>query len=102
MAPAYHRIRSAARQITCLILEASSEKTDRVQRRLATVSLNDKSWYETLSYSRVNQLQEATILLNDRDFKSTENLAVALRHLRREQGERMLWVDAICIYLDQS
>lgn len=56
--------------------------------------------YEALSYTwGGNSLEEngAEILLNGQEVSITENLRDALRCLRLQDCDRMLWVDALCI-----
>ena len=62
----------------------------------------ERHLYEALSYvwhidveSRYSNSQ--SILLNGCPFPVTKNLHAALFHLRDQQLERILWVDAICI-----
>lgn len=65
---------------------------------------NASPQYEALSYTWGKPLFDAAIFFNDdqsdglaRKFKITTDLAVALRHLRRADKERILWIDQICI-----
>jgi hypothetical protein len=44
-----------------------------------------------------SSLPERQILLNDCRFNIRENLWQALNQLRREEEERVLWIDALCI-----
>ncbi|OCL10920.1 HET-domain-containing protein [Glonium stellatum] len=53
--------------------------------------------YEALSYVWGDPTRSRQIILNGCAFGVTQNLEAALRHLRREDVERRLWVDAICI-----
>ncbi|KAF8849427.1 HET-domain-containing protein, partial [Acephala macrosclerotiorum] len=54
--------------------------------------------YEALSYEwGSSQDTTHSILLNDQSFLIRHNLWQALRALRSETEERVLWVDAICI-----
>ncbi|WQF84452.1 Putative heterokaryon incompatibility [Colletotrichum destructivum] len=56
--------------------------------------------YEALSYTWGDRMDQATIHLDGKPLNVTKNLETALRCLRRQNAERLLWVDAICI--DQS
>jgi hypothetical protein len=56
--------------------------------------------YEALSYAWGDANDTRLIWLNGELFSVTNNLATALRNLRREKKPRNLWIDAICI--DQS
>lgn len=53
--------------------------------------------YEALSYTWGDSTQKTSISLNGREVQVTENLACALRHLRRPRDGRLLWIDALCI-----
>ena len=53
--------------------------------------------YEALSYAWGNLETPHTIKLNNKRLAITDNLHVALKHLRVEDEDRILWVDAICI-----
>lgn len=53
--------------------------------------------YEALSYAWGDSTVSEHIMINDRPWAVTQNLATALRHLRYETKKRLLWVDAICI-----
>ncbi|KAM7214714.1 Heterokaryon incompatibility protein (HET) domain containing protein [Rhypophila decipiens] len=52
--------------------------------------------YEALSYCWGDAEHLTPIYCNGRRFDVTPNLKMALNNLRPEQGERRLWVDAIC------
>lgn len=56
--------------------------------------------YEALSYVWGTRLSAKRIWLDGSEFDVTENLYEALLHLRWQEEDRVLWVDAICI--DQS
>lgn len=53
--------------------------------------------YDALSYTWGNPEITKSIKLNDKRFNITENLFHALQHLRLQDVDRMLWVDAVCI-----
>ncbi|KAJ4364082.1 hypothetical protein N0V83_009537 [Neocucurbitaria cava] len=53
--------------------------------------------YEALSYTWGSPDLTRHIGLNGKRFSCTENLYSALRYLRLENEERILWIDAICI-----
>lgn len=60
-------------------------------------STGRKHLYEALSYVWGSQSETHTIIVNGCDFQVTRNLYTALVHLRDNQLERILWIDAICI-----
>ncbi|KAH8744640.1 heterokaryon incompatibility protein-domain-containing protein [Hyaloscypha sp. PMI_1271] len=53
--------------------------------------------YEALSYTWGTAAQTRNILINNYNFPVTENLETALRHLQLQEGDRIIWVDAVCI-----
>jgi hypothetical protein len=73
--------RSLNERITCVTLH---------------VTLSSKPRYEALSYEWGSN-ETKTITLNGDDYDIRTNLFDALRRLRWEREERILWVDAICI-----
>jgi hypothetical protein len=58
--------------------------------------------YEALSYCwGDNTAFKTPIICNGARLEITRNLKSALQHLRDEENVRILWVDAICLYLDR-
>lgn len=53
--------------------------------------------YEALSYVWGNRQSADMIWLDGYHFEVTKNLYEALVHLRRQDEDRVLWIDAICI-----
>lgn len=53
--------------------------------------------YEALSYAWGNLETPHAIKLNNKRLAITENLHVALKHLRIEDEDRIMWIDAVCI-----
>jgi hypothetical protein len=69
-----------------------------IQCKLQHVDLDEKPWYEALSYVWGDPKATMPIQLeNDPAFSVTRNLERALRYLRRGDAPRVLWIDAICI-----
>lgn len=62
----------------------------------SVVSLDDHVEYEALSYVWGDTDNQQNICLDGHPFKITKNLHAALFHMRKA-GERILWVDALCI-----
>lgn len=60
-------------------------------------ALVDESNYEALSYVWGDTSDLKAISLHDCIHHVTTNLETALRHLRSEEADRVLWVDALCI-----
>ncbi|KAF4500718.1 Heterokaryon incompatibility 6, OR allele [Fusarium agapanthi] len=84
-------------QIRLLHLLPATNIDDAIEARLEVVTPDQNPVYEALSYcwGDTSHLQE--IRCNDQRFQVTENLFSALQHLRNEDTERTLWIDAICI-----
>ena len=57
-------------------------------------------WYTALSYVWGNPKLVKAMICDGKNFPITENLELALRHLRRSDVPIMLWVDQICINQD--
>ena len=62
-------------------------------------SLEEQPVYEALSYVWGDAATTLPIYVGSqrKRFGATTNLECALRHLRYQDGDRILWVDAICI-----
>ncbi|KAJ0158555.1 hypothetical protein CTA2_11331, partial [Colletotrichum tanaceti] len=56
--------------------------------------------YDALSYLWVDAQITRGIFVQGTAHRVTANLEVALRHLRRVDGPRALWIDALCINQD--
>jgi hypothetical protein len=54
--------------------------------------------YEALSYVWGGTEETAKIRINGSTMVVTENLYIALLHLQLPDTDRILWIDAICIY----
>jgi hypothetical protein len=98
VATIYSQLRPDCREIRLICLEAG-HPTDELQIELSTVSLNDYSNYEALSYAWGDPNDTHAIKLNGQVFQITKNLIEALLRLREPRGgkARVLWADAICI-----
>jgi hypothetical protein len=53
--------------------------------------------YDALSYTWGGMDKTSTVTVDGETFDVTENLHSALQHLRSEDIDRVLWVDAVCI-----
>ena len=80
-----------------LITLAPGKWTDPIECSLQIVSLDDSPTYEALSYVWGNVSLREWIRLENSHFDVSKSLEVALRHLRHEDSERVMWIDAICI-----
>ena len=58
--------------------------------------------YEALSYTWGGIKKPYEVEVNGRRMSVTENLSLALRHLRYQYQDRILWIDAICINQDND
>lgn len=70
---------------------------DRVTLSLFSASLEDKPYYEAISYTWGDANKRKEIRCSDQLVTVSENLYDALRHLRCTDRSRTLWVDGICI-----
>lgn len=86
----------ALREIRCLILQPISAGTT-IQCTFEAISLLSHPEYEALSYVWGDTSIQRTIIFNGIPFPVTQNLAIALHHLRLPDKSRRLWVDALCI-----
>ncbi|GAP87007.1 putative heterokaryon incompatibility protein [Rosellinia necatrix] len=92
--------------IRILTLAGSQSFTDPIHVRLSVVELASRPppVYEALSYCWGDAADRRLVFCDGAPFPVTRNLETALRHLRRcgegkgeDGGDRVLWVDAICI-----
>lgn len=103
--------------IRILSLAPSASLSDPIHVELSVANLADKPNFIALSYvwgsstekvrenslaitfcsSFANAKNKLPITCNGEEFHVTGNLDSALRHLRSEDSERVLWIDAICI-----
>ena len=70
---------------------------DIVTLSLYSASLEDKQYYDAISYTWGDTAKRKEIRCNDQMVTVSENLYDALRHLRHVDRARTLWVDGICI-----
>ena len=75
-----------------------------VEINIIQTTLARKRPYEALSYTWGDERSLKPIAIHGqkrRVVHVTENLEAALRQLRKPKGQRILWIDAICIYVDR-
>ncbi|KAM0253630.1 hypothetical protein ACHAQJ_007205 [Trichoderma viride] len=84
-------------RIRTLSLAPSENLSDPIQIQLSVARLADEPAFIALSYCWGDATKTLPILCNGQQFHVTENLESALRQLRDESRERILWIDAICI-----
>ena len=81
-----------------IITLGPGEWNDRIACTLQKVSLDENPPYEALSYCWGDPKDpKKLIFLQEQPLKVTRSLETALRHLRRQDTERTMWIDAICI-----
>jgi hypothetical protein len=76
---------------------SSGNFEDDILCSLSKVSLDDKPFYEALSYVWGDRRITRRIFIDGISKRVTMNLEIALRHLRYVSQPRVLWIDAICI-----
>lgn len=89
------------------LLPQREPTTTQIKCELFTYNLSGKQsgerhLYEAVSYVWGTGPRCHSITLNNCAFPVTENLHAALWHLRDQQLERVLWVDAVCINQDDN
>ncbi|KAL8836809.1 MAG: hypothetical protein Q9170_002770 [Blastenia crenularia] len=96
----YKDLELAAEEFRVLSLQPAGKKTDDIHCLLANDDSKTKPVYEALSYTWGDTKERRAIFVNGQPFPVTPNLFMALKNLRRAEGSRILWVDAICIDQD--
>ena len=96
----YRPLDSSKREIRILIVHPASDPKDKIKCNLIHKRLDDAVDYCGLSYTWGNPNDRRPIWLDGVRFEVTVNLEEALRQLRQDDDDLVLWVDAICI--DQS
>jgi hypothetical protein len=94
----YHYIPldKAANEIRLVTIRAA-KVADHVYCSLGKYAPSEVPAYEALSYAWGSAADTNSIVLDGFDFQVTTNLHAALRRLRRENQDRLLWIDALCI-----
>jgi hypothetical protein len=73
-------------------------KDDAIKCSLAKADLDKKkNWYEALSYCWGSPKYVRHLYVDGRHVEVRENLWWALWHLRRQDKDRVIWADALCI-----
>lgn len=94
----YGRLKLNPEKCSIRLLHILAGKEDEAIRcKLFRTTLFDSPPYEALSYTWGASMERRTILINDVEILITVNLELAIRHLRRRQGRRTIWIDALCI-----
>jgi hypothetical protein len=84
-----------------ILLPYDDETDEALKRNLIHLSLNGHPAYDALSYVwGTSTNSKSTLLLNSCEFLITQNLEVALKRIRLQYVQRILWVDQI--FIDQG
>jgi Heterokaryon incompatibility protein (HET) len=86
-----------AKSQTRLIELLSGRDGDPIKINLFAIGNLSTQPYDALSYVWGPRDADVTVSVNDRPFDVSANLAQALNCLRLMEGNKVLWVDAICI-----
>jgi hypothetical protein len=99
----YQSLNLSTDEFRLLVLHPG-EYTQGINCSLIHHSLGHHKDYEALSYTWGDDASPRTIMLDGLCFQVNKNLDIALRHLRRlpHSGERVLWIDALCINQENS
>jgi hypothetical protein len=93
-------------EIRLIRLQPWSTQYGSLRCKLEYASLDDNPRYNALSYTWSDEeqaqyfLSELTLYVNDTQLPIHPNLDSALRHLRSEVSDMVIWVDAVCINQD--
>lgn len=93
----YQALNEEKREIRILYLHPSDDTQSVIKISMKPASLRDEVAYYALSYCWGTGKMTRQILNNGIQQYVTENLEVALRHLRRPYQDLCLWIDALCI-----
>lgn len=100
--PNYKALSTDFPEIRLLTLHASTDEESPIQCTLKHANLDDGPEYAALSYVWGDATITDDILVNGIPFSATMNLFSALRHIRKLDGEIVIWVDAICMSASTS
>ncbi|KAK3313175.1 heterokaryon incompatibility protein-domain-containing protein [Apodospora peruviana] len=101
MSPTYRYtpLSPTSAEIRLLTIHPGPWDTD-IECSLEHVSLDAKPTYEALSYTWGDPTNISSILFGRSPWSVRTNLKAALQRLRREDSERVIWIDALCINQD--
>jgi hypothetical protein len=97
MSSVHEPLSTERRQFRRLVLHPAKERNDPLCGSLENVWFDEAPEYEALSYVWGSPTPSAHMFLNEHRISVTPNLDCALRHLRKADSNRLLWVDALCI-----
>ncbi|KAF8862535.1 HET-domain-containing protein, partial [Acephala macrosclerotiorum] len=86
-------------QIRVLHILPALDSKARIHATLHIISLSDQEppFFNALSYCWGDPKVTRPIVLDGQEWCVTINLEAALRHLRKDDQEFVIWVDAVCI-----
>ncbi|KAF4627343.1 hypothetical protein G7Y89_g10815 [Cudoniella acicularis] len=95
----YRPLDEAQRQIRVLHILPALDFKAPIRATLCIISLSDKElpFFNALSYCWGDPKVTRPIVLDGQEWWVTVNLEAALRHLRKDDQEFIIWVDAVCI-----
>ena len=82
---------------TRLVILSPGQANDPIQCHLENVSFTGNPKFEALSYAWGEPNPTGEIYCSGKKVHVGYNLYLALKHLRRPDSDRLLWVDALCI-----
>ncbi|PMD67565.1 uncharacterized protein K444DRAFT_690361 [Hyaloscypha bicolor E] len=92
---AYTPLNNSHNVIRLLHLKRASKERDEIQARSSLALLDDRPQYEALSYAWGDANDTRPVEIEDCGIPITKNLYLALKYLRLNNQERVLWVDAL-------
>lgn len=96
----YTPLDSGSAGIRLLLLHPAGDFEAPIAASLYHADLRDYPTYEALSYVWGDQTTIVNVAIHGAYVSITQILGQALRRLRKRHGDRLLWIDALCI--DQS
>lgn len=98
VAQIYEPLDADSNEIRLICLSShGGDPESKVQCALLTVPLDGELAYYALSYTWGERDSPATIDLDGLDFNITRNLELALKRLRKDDDDLLIWIDALCI-----
>lgn len=92
----YETLQAADKEIRLLTVFSGSLK-DEIECNLHVISLNSKPSYTALSYCWGDEALRGYVTVGSHKISVTQSLKEALRYLRSDKNDVVVWADAICI-----
>ncbi|KAK1469837.1 ankyrin and HET domain-containing protein [Colletotrichum melonis] len=94
----YHLLPFSRDEIRVIKLQPATSLLTPVIADLAVLQLGiEPSQYDALSYGWSDDTDLVNIIINGRGMNIARSLQIALRYLRHDEEERVLWADSLCI-----